>query len=350
MPDLSALRPRGTSCGRLAAAYCGAVNEETDGRTGRVLVLVLPEVNLLDLGGPVQVFDAAAQLGGGYRLEYVAETDGLRSAQGLRLAGLAPLATSRATAGDLVLVPGPRLTASDRLVAPAVVRWVRDAHDAGARLASVCTGAVALGEAGLLDGRACTTHWSLTSAMRDRYPRARVREAALYVHDGRISTSAGISAGIDLALSLVERERGPELAAAVARELVLYLRRDGDATQISPFLRHRDHVQPAVHRVQDHLAQHLDTAFTLPELAGVAGLSPRGLTRAFTAATGVTPFAYQRQLRLERARTLLSGTDLTVEAIALRCGFRDARQLRRVVADAFGVPPSLLRGSSRPTA
>lgn len=332
------------------AAYRGRVSKETNGCTGRVLVLVLPEVNLLDLGGPVQVFDAAAHLGGGYRLEYVAETDGLRSAQGLRLAGLASLSASRAEPGDLVLVPGPRLTGSDRLVAPAVVRWVREAYDAGARVASVCSGAAVLGEAGLLDGRACTTHWSLTSAMRDRYPRARVREAALYVHDGRISTSAGISSGIDLALSLVERDRGPELAAGVARELVLYLRRDGDAAQISPFLRHRDHVQPAVHRVQDHLAQHLDAAFTLRELAGVAGLSPRGLTRAFTTATGITPFAYQRQLRLERARTLLSGTDLTVEAVALRCGFRDARQLRRVIADAFGAPPSMLRAPLPPTA
>ncbi|MFF5189388.1 GlxA family transcriptional regulator [Streptomyces sp. NPDC000345] len=326
------------------------MSEETNACTGRVLVLVLPEVNLLDLAGPVQVFDAAAYLGGGYRLEYVAETEVLRSAQGLRLAGLAPLSTSRVAAGDLVLVPGPRLTGSDRLVARTVVRWTREAYDAGARVASVCTGAVVLGEAGLLDGRACTTHWSLTSAMRDRYPRARVREAALYVHDGRISTSAGISSGIDLALSLVERERGPQLAAKVARELVLYLRREGNAAQISPFLRHRDHVQPAVHRVQDHLAQHLDTSLTLRELAAIAGLSPRGLTRAFTAATGLTPFAYQRQLRLERARTLLSGTDLTVEAIALRCGFGDARQLRRMVTDAFGVPPSLLRVPLRPNA
>ncbi|MFF0223208.1 GlxA family transcriptional regulator [Streptomyces sp. NPDC004629] len=326
------------------------MSDQTNGCTGRVWVLVLPEVNLLDLAGPVQVFDAAAHLGGGYRLEYVAETDDLRSAQGLRLAELAPLPTSRVGAGDLVLIPGPRLTRSDQLVAPGVVRLVRDAYDAGARVASVCSGAAVLGEAGLLDGRACTTHWSLTSAMRDRYPRARVREAALYVHDGRISTSAGISSGIDLALSLIEQEHGPELTAAVARELVLYLRRDGNAAQISPFLRHRDHIHPAVHRVQDHLAQHLDAAFTLRELADVAGLSPRGLTRAFTAATGITPFAYQRQLRLERARTLLSGTDLTVDAVALRCGFSDARQLRRVVADAFGSSPSLLRASPRPTA
>ncbi|RMB82108.1 AraC family transcriptional regulator [Streptomyces shenzhenensis] len=313
-----------------------------------MVVLVLPEVNLLDLGGPVQVFDAAAHLGGGYRLEYVAETDGVRSAQGLELAGLGRLAATRAGAGDLVLVPGPRLTASDRLVPEAAVRWVRDAHDAGARVAAVCSGAAVLGEAGLLDGRACTTHWQLTAAMRERYPAARVREAALYVHDGRVSTSAGISAGIDLALSLVERDRGPELVAAVARELVLYLRRDGDAAQISPFLRYRDHVRPAVHRVQDHLAQHLDAAHTLTDLAAVAHLSPRGLTRAFTTATGITPLAYQRQLRLERARTLLAATDLTVEAVAAQCGFRDARQLRRLVTEAFGASPSELRARLRP--
>ncbi|MFJ7493913.1 GlxA family transcriptional regulator [Streptomyces sp. NPDC097727] len=324
------------------------MNDVSSECTGRIVVLVLPEVNLLDLSGPVQVFHAAAHLGGVYRLEYVAETGGVRSAQGLELAGLQGLAETQAGRGDMVLVPGPRLTGSDRLVSDAAVRWVRDAYDAGARVASVCTGAAVLGEAGLLDGRACTTHWSLTTAMRDRYPKARVREAALYVHEGRVSTSAGISSGIDLALSLVERDHGPELAAAVARELVLYLRRDGDDAQISPFLRYRDHVRPAVHRVQDHLAQNLDTPHTLDELAAVAHLSPRGLTRAFTAATGITPLAYQRQLRLERARTLLTGTDLTVEAVAARCGFRDARQLRRLVAETLGVPPSQLRTRLRP--
>ncbi|MFJ9680385.1 GlxA family transcriptional regulator [Streptomyces sp. NPDC101194] len=323
------------------------MNDVTSGCTGRVIVLVLPEVNLLDLGGPVQVFDAAAHLGGGYRLEYAAETGGVRSAQGLQLTGLSHLAETQAGPGDLVLVPGPRLTGSGRLVPEAAVRWVRKAYDAGARVASVCSGAAVLAEAGLLDGRACTTHWSLTTAMRERYPAARVREAALYVHDGRVSTSAGISAGIDLSLSLVEQDHGPELTAAVARELVLYLRRDGDTTQISPFLRHRDHVQPAVHRVQDFLAQNLDAPHTLGELAAVAHLSPRGLTRAFSKATGITPLTYQRQLRLERARTLLVGTGLTVEAVAVRCGFRDARQLRRLITETFGASPSRLRTQLR---
>lgn len=314
----------------------------------RVIVLVLPEVNLLDLGGPVQVFDAAAGLGAGYRLEFVAEAERMRSAQGLALAGIGCL--PQVGPGDLILVPGPRLSEPDpgrSLVSEPVVEWLRAAHRAQARIAAVCTGAVALGEAGLLDGRRCTTHWALTEHMRRRYPSARVQDGVLYVHDGPISTSAGISAGVDLALSLVERDHGPALTAAVARELVVYLRRDGSQTQISPFLRHRDHLHPGVHRVQDHLAAHLSTPHTLAELAAVAHLSPRGLSRAFTASTGITPLEYQQQLRLEYAATMLAETDLPIEAVAARCGFRDARHFRRLYSARHGLPPSAVRAVRR---
>ncbi|MEV7009708.1 GlxA family transcriptional regulator [Streptosporangium sp. NPDC051022] len=319
------------------------MSEEETG-TGRVVVLVLPEVNLLDLGGPVQVFDAAAGLGAGYRLEFVADAEEAVSAQGIRLAGLGALPPTGA--GDLVLVPGPRLRSPGPgapLVPGAVVEWLRAVRRSGARLASVCTGAAALGEAGLLDGRRCTTHWSLVEAMRRRYPAARVLDGVLYVHDGPVSTSAGISAGIDLALSLVERDHGPEITAAVARELVVYMRRDGSAAQISPFLQYRSHLHPAVHRVQDHLAQNLERPHTLTELAAVAHLSPRGLSRAFGAAIGMSPLEYRQRLRLERALTLLTETDLGVEGVAARCGFRDARHLRRLFAARYGMPPSAAR-------
>ncbi|MFE7711388.1 GlxA family transcriptional regulator [Streptomyces sp. NPDC057486] len=220
--------------------------------TGRIVVLVLPDVNLLDLGGPVQVFDTVSYLGAGYRIEYVADSPETVSAQGLRLAGLGPLPRTRS--GDLVLVPGPRLRAAAPLVTATVTRWLRDAAAGGTRLASVCSGAAAHAEAGLLDGRRCTTHWSLTEPMRRRYPFAQVQDDVLYVNDGAVSTSAGISAGIDLALSLVERDHGPALTAAVARELVVYLGRAGGNGQISPFLEYRNHLHPVVHRVQDHLA------------------------------------------------------------------------------------------------
>lgn len=311
----------------------------------RVLVLVLPRVNLLDLGGPAQVFDTAATLGGHYRLEFVAETPSVRSAQGLALAELAPL--PEVASGELVLIPGPRLSSPSPLVSPAVVEWVREAYRRGARLASVCTGAAVLGEAGLLDGRECTTHWQLIEHMRKRYPAARVRDAVLYVHDGQISTSAGIASGIDLALSFVERELGPALTAAVARQLVVYLRRDGTETQLSPFLQYRSHLHPAVHRVQDHLAQHLDRQHTLTDLALVAHVSPRSLTRVFSAAIGLTPLQYQQKLRLRMAQDLLTETDMPVEAIAARCGFRDGRHFRRLYSASFGRPPSSARHRQR---
>ncbi|MBB2914427.1 transcriptional regulator GlxA family with amidase domain [Streptosporangium becharense] len=314
------------------------------GQGRRVVVLVLPEVNLLDLGGPVQVFDAAAHEGADYRVEYVSQVPETVSAQGLRLAGLGPLPAVGPQ--DLVLVPGPRLLPPDPgrpLVSGSVVRWLRAAHHAGARLASVCSGAVALGEAGLLDGRRCTTHWSLVEEMRLRYPAARVQDAVLYVHDGPVSTSAGISAGIDLALSLVERDQGPVLTAAVARQLVIYLRRSGAGEQISPFMEHRAHLNPVVHRVQDHLAQNLDGRHTLADLAAVVHLSPRGLTRAFTTTIGITPLEYRQRLRLELAAELLAGTDLTVEAVAARCGFRDARHFRRLYGARYGTSPSTAR-------
>ena len=312
--------------------------------TGRVVVLVLPEVNLLDLGGPVQVFDSAAVLGASYRIEFVADLPETVAAQGLRLAGLRPLPAVRP--GDLVLVPGPRLRKpppGTPLVSAAVVDWVRTANRCGAHIASVCSGAIALGEAGLLDGRRCTTHWSLVDQMRLRYPAARVQDGVLYVHDGTVSTSAGIAAGIDLALSFVERDHGPAMTAAVSRQLVVYLRRAGTGAQVSPFLEHRAHLNSAVHRVQDHIAQHLASRLTLADLAAAVHLSARALSRAFTTTIGITPLEYQQRLRLERGATLLAETDLTVDAIAARCGFRDPRHFRRLFTAKYGAPPSASR-------
>lgn len=312
--------------------------------TGRVVVLVLPEVNLLDLAGPVQVFDTASQLGAGYRIEFVADEPDVVSAQGLRFAALDALPA--VGPGDLVLVPGPRIPPSAGaapLVTPTVARWLRSAAEGGASLASVCTGAAALGDAGLLDGRRCTTHWGLVDAMRARYPAATVLDGVLYVHDGPVSTSAGIAAGVDLALSLLEGQHGPALTGAVARELVVYLRRNGSSAQLSVFVQHRAHLHQAVHRVQDHLAQHLDTPHTLADLAAVAHLSPRGLSRAFTAAIAMSPLAYQQLLRLEHAATLLAGTDLTVQAVAVRCGFQDERQLRRLFSARYCIPHAAAR-------
>ena len=312
----------------------------------RVLFILLPQVNLLDLAGPAQVFGVAQHFGAAYRLHFCAPTQTIASAQGLPLGPLEALPVPGPD--DLVLIPGPRITPpkpGQALVSATVVKWLRQAHAAGAHLAAVCTGAAALGEAGLLDGRRCTTHWELIEVMQQRYPKALVQNAVLFTHDGNITTSAGIASGIDMALSLLEQAHGPLLTAQVARYLVVYVRRHGNQGQTSIYLEHRTHLHPGVHRVQDYLAQHPSSPAHLEALARLANLSPRGLTKAFKQHTGLTPLAYQQKLRLELASQLMNDPRLTLGAIAERCGFEDARHFRRLWNAHHGAPPSHTRSA-----
>ena len=314
----------------------------------RVLVLLVDNVNLLDLAGPVQVFDAANFAGAQYDIEYVGESDAVVSAQKLRLDGLRALPATGP--GDLVLVPGPRLTGARPdapLVSETVLTWLRDAAESGASVAAVCTGAALLGDAGLLDGRRCTSHWGVLEAMRVRYPKALVQDGVIFVHDGPISTSAGIAAGTDLALSIVEQEHGPLVAAAVARELVVYVRRDGRAEQLSPFLDHRAHLNPVVHEVQDILTRDVSASPSLSDLAAASHVSVRALTQAFVTTIGMTPLQYQRDLRMDLAATLLGTTEQRIDDIALQCGFADARHLRRLFTARWGLSPSRYRQHHR---
>jgi transcriptional regulator GlxA family with amidase domain len=307
----------------------------------RVIIVLLPEVNLLDLGGPAQVFQVAKHYGVPYELLFCAASEYIISSQGLSLGPVGSFPVPQKT--DLILIPGPRLTppsAGQPWVSPTIVDWLRNAYEVGAHLASVCTGVLALGEAGLLDGRRCTTHWELTEAMQSRYPRALVQSAVLYTHDGPITTSAGIASGIDMALSLLERDHGPQLTAQVARYLVVYLRRDGTQSQTSAYLEYRTHLHPNVHLVQDYLCQHASTKLSLDSLAKLAQMSPRGLTKAFKQHTGLTPLAYQRRLRLELATQLMNNPSMTLEAIAEQCGFEDPRHFRRLWNMYYGVAPS----------
>ncbi|WP_433675920.1 GlxA family transcriptional regulator [Microbacterium gorillae] len=310
----------------------------------RVVVLVLPHVNLLDLAGPVQALAAATHLGADYRLSFVSADAAAVSAQGLQLSHLGELGP--VTADDLVLVPGPDLALSVD-VAPVVIDWLREVADSGAEIASICTGSLILGEAGLLDGRRCTSHWSVVEHLRQRYPRAQVVDDVLFVADGKLMTSAGIASGIDLALAIIERDHGPALAASVARELVVYLRRNGAAAPRSAFVALRDHLIPEVHTVQQILSDAFTEQHTLDALARAAHVSPRTLTNKFVATIGMTPLQYQQTLRVSHAETLLSSTDLSIEAIALACGYADARQLRRIFTQSQGISPRDYRASMR---
>ena len=314
----------------------------------RVVLLLLPHVNLLDLAGPAQVFHAAAHVGAPYTLLYCAEQPDITSAQGLAFGQVQPLLPI--AKDDLVIVPGVSLEAyasGEARISEPIIRWLQLAHATGAHIASICSGAFVLGEAGLLDGRRCTTHWEVVPALQARYPRARVLEATLFVHDSGVTTSAGIAAGIDLALALVEQRHGPLVTAQLARYLVVYLRRSQTHGQESMYLAYRTHLHPGVHRAQDYLTQAQTSPVSLREVAAHACMSVRQLLRAFKEATGITPLQYHQRLRLELAASLLRDPEVSIAAVARRCGFDDPRHFRRLWKRTFGLPPSRSR-SMRP--
>ncbi|MBL0886941.1 GlxA family transcriptional regulator [Myceligenerans indicum] len=300
-----------------------------------VVFLLLPGVHLLDLAGPAQAFFTATDLGHRHDLHYVSGEAGpdagrVPSAQGLPLVAGSdwPALCPR----DLVVVPGWRI-GNDPVTWPRLGEPVRERlaahHAAGGTVASVCAGSDALGQAGLLDGRRCTTHHAVQDRLAARYPRARVVRDVLFTTDDGVVTSAGIASGIDLSLYLLAARHGPALAARVAREMVVHARRNGADPQASAMLRHRSHVDDTVHRVQDHIDAHFTRALPLAELAAHAGVSERTLTRQFARATGLTPLRYQQILRRERAEQLI-GHGATVESAARTVGFQDPRMLRRL--------------------
>jgi transcriptional regulator GlxA family with amidase domain len=306
----------------------------------RVIFVALPDCEILDLAGPLQAFHEANACGAGFSILHCGPAPRARTSQGLWIADLLPLPAPQA--GDVIVIPGLRLESLDALD-PALFSWLRSVHEEGAHVASVCTGAFVLAKAGLLAGRQCTTHWSRVEELARRCPGAKVLTNRLFVHDGPVTTSAGIASGIDMALSLLERWHGPHLVAAVAREMVVYIRRDGAHRQQSVYLDYRTHLHPGIHRVQDWLTAHPAEKTTLTALARLAALSPRHLTRIFRQATGISIQEFRTRLRLELARDLLNDPGLTVAAVAARCGFDSDRQLRRLWKEAFGTTPGAAR-------
>jgi transcriptional regulator GlxA family with amidase domain len=294
-----------------------------------VVFVLLPRLHLLDLAGPTQVFSTATDFGYPHRLHYVSEQETVTTAQGLTLQSAT--AWPELTASDLVVIPGwrsPMLKGGPRPDRETLAR-VAAHHAAGGTVASVCSGADLLGQAGLLAGRRCTTHHDLQDELQARYPAARVDKDVIYVVDDRVVTSAGIASGIDLALHLVATRHGPAAAARIARQMVVYARRAGDESQNSAMFRHRWHLRDAVHRAQDEIDTHYAEPLRLAELARGSGVSERTLTRQFAESTGLTPLRYQQTLRLERAEHLI-GHGETMEAAARAVGFADARMLRRL--------------------
>ncbi|MEV7885830.1 GlxA family transcriptional regulator [Streptomyces sp. NPDC002817] len=299
-----------------------------------IVFFLVPGVHLLDLAGPAQVFSTAADFGHPYTLTYVAEQPQVPTAQGLPL--VAGLDWPELGPQDLIVVPGWRAVtlADSPAIDEASLQVLRDHHAKGGTVASVCAGAEALGRAGLLKGRRCTTHHDVQGELAVRHPGTLVVRDVLFTSDDRVITSAGIASGIDLALHLVAGRHGPAVAAQVARDMVVYARRNGHEPQSSAMFRHRSHLDDTVHHAQDLIDTRFDEPLPLPALATAVGVSERTLTRLFTRATGLTPLRYQQTLRLERAQHLISH-GATVDAAARTVGFTDPRMLRRLRARTY---------------
>jgi transcriptional regulator GlxA family with amidase domain len=312
-----------------------------------VYFVVLPGLVLLDLAGPAEAFRlAAGRVSDSYRLHFVAPARAVQAAVGLQLSALEPL-PAKLSADSIVVLTGISGEAVD-FDDPAnqrVVAWLETGVSAPALLVCVCAGSVIAGKAGLLTGRECTSHHAHIEELRKVAPGARVLDNRIFVEDGRVLSSAGVTAGIDLALYVIGTQLGPRVAAEVARDLVVYLRRSGSDPALSPWVQHRNHLHPAVHRVQDAVARRPASSWTSNELSAVACTSPRNLARLFAEHAHCSPLDYVQLIRFAFAKELVAQSKLDLERIAARAGFRSAQQLRRVWARWEPRTPSAFRAA-----
>ncbi|GHA85806.1 MULTISPECIES: GlxA family transcriptional regulator [Streptomyces] len=305
-----------------------------------VLVVLFDDVLSLDVSGPMEVFAGASRTPGvSYELRTASLSGApVRCSSGLTLVPDGALVD--AGVPDMLLVPGGPGT---RTPDPALIDWLRANAPRAGQLVSVCSGALLLAGSGQLDGHRVTTHWSLCEALARDHPAVEVDPEPIFVRDGRLATSAGVTAGIDLALALVEEDHGREVALTVARHLVVFLRRPGNQAQFSAQLTAQTAVREPLRDVQHWITQHPDADLCVEALAARARLSPRHFTRAFRAETGLTPGRYVERVRLEQARRLLEDTTDGVAGISRASGYGTPEAMRRAFVKALGTAPAEYR-------
>lgn len=314
----------------------------------RIVFVLFPYSHLMDLAGPAQVFFEANALGRRrFDIRYVSLDETVQTAQGLALQPKKGLEDIQTEPGDFVCVPGfdyanflaGKMDAAFGSAAP----WMQEQKKRGVFIGSICSGSLGLGKMGLLDGVSCTSHWKCLPYMKEAFPRARILDNRLYVFDKGVFTSAGMTSGIDMCLALVERWCNPLLAAQVAQEMVINIRRAETKEQKNIFLDFKNHFNPDVYQAQEILADRLDARFTLDDLARKMNRSSRHLSRLFKQHTGQTIQAFRDKLRLEHGEQLLLHTEMSVKEIALQCGFESARQFIRLWKDKKGCTPTAFR-------
>jgi transcriptional regulator GlxA family with amidase domain len=304
----------------------------------RVVIVVSPGVQTLDVTGPAEVFRAAGLLKPpGYDVIVAAPQDGPLRTSTVSLLPDARLDQVKGAIDTLIVAGGYGARRAEE--APVLADWTAEAAKRSRRVASVCTGAFVLAKAGLLDGRRATTHWASCGDLAARYPAIQVERDPIFVRDGNVSTSAGVTAGMDLALALVEEDLGRKVALEAARWLVVFLQRPGGQAQFSAQLSAQAAGRAPLRELQSWIPDHLDEDLSVPALARRACMSDRNFARAFRRETGRTPGAYVEAARVERARIALETGDLPVETIAAQAGFGTVETMRRAFRRQVGVSP-----------
>jgi transcriptional regulator GlxA family with amidase domain len=315
----------------------------------RVAIAIHDGVQALDVAGPVDVFaetNGFVAGGDGYETVLVATNCApLRASNGMNIS--ADLSFDDAQeAFDIVLVAGgPALP--DAAPDAEMMHWLRSASASAGLYGSICTGAFALGHAGLLDGHKVTTHWQNAERLAVRFPAAEVMFDRIYIRDGRLMTSAGVTAGIDLGLALVGERHGPQVAIAVAKRLVVVAQRQGGQSQFSPYLTAPADDDSPIARAQAHVMARVGGRHTLQSLAEAVGMSARNFSRHFAQETGITPHEFIERARIDAARRLLEASDEPLKAVAYDCGFGSADRMRIVFGERLGVSPAQYRASFR---
>ncbi|MDR3386663.1 MAG: helix-turn-helix domain-containing protein [Rudaea sp.] len=326
-----------------------------------VYAVLPPRTLLLDAAGPLEVLRRANMVQDAVRFDvrYIGPARSASTSIGLTVTGIAPFPPTLpdgamvVVAGDVdaVMSPDVKRTAADdhddAINQARIIDWLRAAIRPGHRLVTICSGALLAARAGLLDGYKCTTHYLSSNELAEIAPRANVLDNRLYVDDGERCSSAGVTAGIDLMLYLVSQMVDHVCALAVARYLVVYLRRSGADPQLSPWLEGRNHLHPAVHRVQDAMTASPAKPWTLAALAKIAGASPRHLSRLFNEHVGMNMADYRNRLRVALAHELIGHTRLDMERVAERAGFASTRQFRRVWHRLYAGSPRQVRSAAR---
>jgi transcriptional regulator GlxA family with amidase domain len=310
-----------------------------------VAIAIFPGVQALDVAGPVDVFSEANRFiapEDHYEVKLIgAESAPLRASNGMTLVADATFSEARRPFDLALVAGGPALP--DRAPDARVLEWLANVATQGGRYGSICTGAFALGHAGLLDARHVTTHWQHAAQLAAQFPNARVDFDRIYLRDGPLVTSAGVTAGIDLSLALVAEDHGPHIALAVAKRLVVFAQRQGGQSQFSPYLTAPVDETSPVAKVQAYVMERIRESFTVKQLADVAGMSARNFARVFVQETGVTPHEFVERARVDAARKLLESSGAALKAIAYDCGFGTADRMRIVFTKRIGATPMQYR-------